>query len=120
MKVYLVSMLNAFVLMILGLWGYLGSDTPSLTALIPVVAGAFLLSLIQGLRYGSKSMAHISMVLTFLILIAMIMPLVGALDRGDSAAIYRIGFMMISCSVAVGFFVSKFIKLRKKRVKTHG
>ncbi len=120
MKLYLVSMMNAFVLMVLGLWGYLGTETPSITALIPVIAGAFLLSLIQGLRYGSKSMAQISMVLTFLILIAMVMPFIGAVRLNDSATIYRIGFMMVSCTVAIGFFIRRLIKVRKRKAKVKG
>ncbi|NEW82703.1 MAG: hypothetical protein GZ094_10100 [Mariniphaga sp.] len=120
MKVYLVSMMNAFILMVLGLWSFLGSENPSPISLIPIITGAFLLSLIRGLRYGSKPMAHISMVLTFLILIAMIVPFISALGHNDSAAAYRIGFMMVSCSIAIGFFVSKIIRVRKKRAKVNG
>jgi len=120
MKVYLVSMMNAFVLMIFGLWSFIGSETPSLPALIPIMTGAFLLSLIHGLRYGSKSAANISLVLTLLILIAMIVPFISALGLNDSAVSYRIGFMMVSCSIAIGFFLSKMIKIRKRRVKIKG
>src|SRR5660397_44823 len=86
MKIYLVSMMNAFVLMIFGLWSFIGSETPSLTALIPIMTVAFLLSLIHGLRYGSKPAANISMVLTSLILIAMMVPFIGAL--GHNAVSY--------------------------------
>ena len=120
MKVYLVSMMNAFILMTLGLWGYLGSETQSPIALLPVFAGALLISLIKGLRYGSKSMAHISIVVTFLILVAMVLPLISAIKNSDSATIYRIGFMSTSCAVTIGFFVSRFIKVRKKRLKIKG
>jgi len=120
MKVYLISMMNAFILMVLGLWSFLGSEIPSPIALIPVITGALLLSLIKGLRYGSNSMAHISMVVTVLILIAMIVPFISAIRLGDSATTYRIGFMMISCSVTIGFFVSRLIRIRKKRMKING
>lgn len=120
MKVYLVSMMNAFVLMVLGLWSFLGSEMPSPVALIPVFTGALLLSLIKGLRYGSKSMARISLVVTVLILISMIIPFISAIRLGDNATIYRIGFMMISCSVTTGFFVSRLIRIRKKRMKMNG
>jgi len=120
MKVYLVSMMNAFVLMVLGLWGFLGSEMPSPIALIPVFTGALLLSLIKGLRYGSKSMARISMVVTVLVLIAMVVPFISAIRLGDSATTYRIGFMMISNSITIGFFVSRLIRIRKKRMKIKG
>lgn len=118
MKVYLISMLNAFVLMTLGLWGYWGSETPSPTALIPVFAGALLLSLIKGVRYGSKSMAHFSVILTLLVFIGLIKPITGAITRTDSAAIYRVGIMMVSCAITMGFFVRSFIAVRKRRVKS--
>lgn len=120
MKVYLVSMMNAFILMVFGLWSFIGSETPSMIALIPIMTGAFLLSLIHGLRYGSKTATNISMVLTSVILFALIVPFISALGHADSAAIYRIGFMMVSCSIAIGFFVSKMIKVRKRRVKIKG
>ena len=117
MKVYLISMMNAFVLMTLGLWGYFGSETPSPTALIPVIAGALLLALVRGLRYGSKSMAHFSVILTLLVLIGLIKPLTGSITRADSASIYRVGIMMVSSAIAVGFFVRSFIKVRKEKAK---
>jgi hypothetical protein len=120
MKVYLVSMMNAFILMTLGLWAYLGSEAQSPITLLPVFAGALLLSLIRGIRYGSKSMAQISLVVTFLILVAMIIPLISAINHSDSASTYRIGFMSASCAITIGFFVSRFIKVRKRRFKIKG
>jgi len=120
MKVYLISMMNAFVLMIFGLWGYLGSDTPSTSALIPVITGALLITFIKGLRYGSKPMAHFSAVLTFLILVALILPLIISIESANSNAIYRIGFMMFSCAVTLGFFIQSFVRVRKKRMRIKG
>ena len=117
MKLYLISMMNAFVLMIFGLWGYLGAETPSPIALIPVFVGALLLSLIQKLRYGSKSYIRLSLIITFLILIALIKPLIDAFMVTDTNAIYRVGFMMGSSLITLGFFVRNIIKVRKKRVK---
>jgi len=113
----MISMMNAFVLMTLGLWGYLGSENPSPTALIPVFFGALLVSFVQKLRYGSKSYLRLSLILTVFILIALIKPLMGAFDRANSAAIYRIVFMMVSCAITAGSFVRKFIKLRNKKAK---
>ena len=117
MKVYVVSMLNAIVLILLGLWGYLGSQTPSPTALIPVFAGIILLSLIRGLKAGNRVIAHISVLLTFVLLIAFIKPLTGSIGRGDSAAMVRIVIMMISCAVSMVYFIRSFIAVRKARTK---
>lgn len=117
MKVYMISMINAFVLMIFGLWGYLGSETPSPTALIPVILGALLLSLTQKLRYGSKPMAHLSVIVTFVVLVGLIKPLTGSIERADSNAIYRVSVMIFSCAITVGFFIRSFILVRKRRKK---
>lgn len=116
----MISMINAFVLMTIGLWGYWGSETPSPTALIPVIVGALLLALVRGLRYGSKSIAHFSVILTLLVLIGLIKPLTGAITRADSAAIYRVGFMMATSAITIAFFVRSFIKVRKERAKVNG
>jgi len=118
MKVYMISMLNAFVLMVVGLWGYLGDEASTMLALIPVFTGALLLSLVHGVRYGSKSMALLSLILTSLILIAMIMPLISAVGHADSPSTYRIGFMMMSSSIATGYFIRNvFLKSKKKKSK---
>ena len=113
-------MMNAFVLMTVGLWGYLLSETPSLTSLIPVFTGALLLTFIEKLRYGSKSFLRLSLIITALILIALIKPLTDALSRSESGAIYRIGFMMVSSAITVGFFVRKYIKVNKKKANVNG
>lgn len=109
--------MNAFVLMVIGLWSFIGVETPSPIALIPVFTGALLLSFIKGLRYGSLPMTRLSMILTVLILIAMFIPFIDSMEHGDSATSYRIGFMIVSCAVTIGFFVSRFIKVKKRRMK---
>jgi len=117
MKVYVVSMLNAVVLILLGLWGYWGSQSPSPTALIPVFAGIILLSLIRGLKAGNRIIAHISVLLTFVLLIAFIKPLTGSIGRADNGAIVRIVIMMIACAVSMVYFIRSFIVVRKARTK---
>ena len=117
MKVYVVSMLNAIVLILLGLWGYAGSQTPSPTALIPVFAGIILLSLIRGLKAGNRVIAHISVLLTFVLLIAFIKPLTGSISRVDNGAIIRVVIMMISCAASMVYFIRSFIAVRKARTK---
>jgi len=120
MKVYLISMMNAFVLMTLGLGGYFGSENQTPAALIPVFGGALLLSLMKGVKSGNKSIAHISFIVTLLILIYLIKPLSDAIDLTDSGATTRIAAMMISSNMAVGYFVLSFIKVRKGSVKIKG
>lgn len=120
MKVYLISMMNSFVLMFLGIIGYIGSETLSPTALIPVFAGALLLSMIKGIKSGNRPIAHFSVILTFLILIALINPLTSAISSSDSGAIIRVVTMMISCAITLGYFIHSFFVVRKVKAKVKG
>jgi uncharacterized membrane protein len=115
MKPYLASLINAILLIILGLWGYFGSETPSNTALIPVFAGIILVFLNSGLKKENKTIAHIAVIITLLVLGGLIKPLMGAFDRGDSMAIARVVIMMFSTLVALISFIKSFIDARKNR-----
>ena len=115
MKPSLASLLNGLILVSLGLWGYFGSETHPITALIPVLIGMVLLFLNKGVRNENKVIAHIAVVLTFLILIGLIMPFLGAFSRSNNAAIIRVGIMLFSTIVAMFFFIKSFIKARKNR-----
>ena len=117
MKVYFVSMLNALVLIVFGLWGYLGSMTPSPTALIPVFAGILLLSFVKGVKDGNRIIAHLAVLITFGLIIAFVKPLTGAIGRGEDGAIIRIAVMMISGIVTMVYFIRSFIAIRKARME---
>jgi hypothetical protein len=117
MKVYQINIINALILILLGLWGYWGSETPSPTALIPVLGGALLLALFKGVKSGNKAVAHIAVILTLILLIGLLKPLTGALGRSDNVAIVRVAVMIISCSVAMVYFVRSFINVRRARKK---
>ncbi len=110
-----ISLVNAVILIAMGLWGYFGAADPSKTAFIPVVLGVVLLLLNPGLRKHNKLIAHIAVVITFLILIALIMPLKGAIGRSDNMAIYRVAAMMASCVLAMIVFVKSFIDARRNK-----
>jgi len=120
MKVYLISMMNAFVLMTLGLLGYFGSETLSPVTLIPVFVGALLLSLMKGVKSGNRSIASFSFILTLLGLVGLINPFGDAIALADNGAITRIAIMMISSLVALFYFVMSFFKVRKGSVKIKG
>jgi hypothetical protein len=117
MKAHTASLINALLLIILPLWGYLSSDTPSITALIPAFIGSALLAMNYGVKKENKVIAHIAVILTLLILFGLIKPLQGAIGRADGLAIGRIVVMIISTVVAMVFFVKSFIDAKKKRVQ---
>lgn len=115
MKAHVASLFNALVLIGLGLWGYFGSETPSNTALIPVVIGGILLLLNPGVRRENKMIAHIAVVLTVLILAGLVMPLKGSIGRGDTMGIIRVGVMLFTTVIAMIAFIRSFIAARKAR-----
>jgi hypothetical protein len=115
MKAYKVSLVNALVLMGLGIWAYVASDTPSVTALIPVFFGILILALNPGLKNEKKVPAHLVFMFTLLVTIGLIMPLTAAIGRDDMAALTRVVIMMLSSMVALIWFVKSFIDIRKAR-----
>ena len=115
MKAHIVSLIHAVALIGLGGYGYLSSDTPSVTALIPVVFGVLLLAMNNGVKKENKVIAHIAVLLTLLIIIGLIKPLTGAMGRGDSAAVARVTTMLVLGVLAMVSFVRSFIAARKAR-----
>jgi len=115
MKPAQANLINAIILIAMGLWGYLGAEDPSTTALIPVAFGLIFGISTPLFRKGNKVVVHIIVVLTFLLIIALFMPLKGAIDRADSLGIFRVGVMMASCVVAMVIYIKSFIDARKAR-----
>jgi len=114
-KPYIANLINSIALITLGLWGYFGSTTPSVTALIPVIFGALLLLSNFGVKKENKIIAHIAVTLTLLILFGLFKPLSGAIEKGNSIAIFRVMIMLITTIVALASFIMSFINARKAR-----
>ena len=115
MKAHIASLINAVLLIVFSLWGYFGSDSPSVTALIPTVTGAILLFCVPGVRKQNKTIAHVAVVVTLLIIIGLVKPLTAAFGRDDAGAIFRILVMLVSSIFALVFFIRSFIQARKDR-----
>ena len=113
MKTHMISFINALILIALGLWAYFGSDSASFTALIPVAVGVVLVLLNPALRKEKKLESHIVVALTFLVLLGLIKPLLGSLEREDTLAITRVLIMMASTVIALIYFIRSFIAARK-------
>ena len=117
MKPYIANLLNSIVLIVMGLWAYFSSESPSVTALIPVIFGGILLLSHPWMKKENKVAAHIVVGLTLLILVALIAkPLMSALDSGNNLAIFRIGLMILTSIIALITFVRSFINARKSKV----
>ena len=115
MKASTSSLLNAIILISMGLWGYFESESKAITALIPVIIGIILLLVNKGVKNENKALAHVAVLLTFLILLGLIKPLLGAFERENAYAIIRVLFMMISSLWAMISFIKSFISARKNK-----
>ena len=115
MKAHTASLLNALILIAFSAWAFLSSETGSLTILIPAIFGVALLACYPGVKSENKIVAHIALVLTLLILLALFMPLMNAISRGDPLAIVRVLTMLIATGIALVFFIKSFIDARRSR-----
>lgn len=115
MKASSSSLLNATILISMGLWGYFESESKAITALIPVIIGIILLLVNKGVKNENKVLAHVAVLLTFLILFGLVKPLLGAFERNNTYAIIRVSLMIISSLWAMISFIKSFISARKNR-----
>ena len=115
MKASTASLLNAIILISMGLWGYFESESKAITALIPVIIGVILLLVNKGVKNENKALAHVAVLLTFLILLGLIKPLMGAFERENAYAIIRVLLMIISSLWAMISFIKSFISARKNK-----
>ena len=109
------SLINAISLILIGGFGYLQSDTPSPTALIPVVVGGLLIAMNKGVKDENKIIAHIAVLLTLIMLLGLAMPLMGSVKRGDTQGTIRVIVMIFTTIGALFYFVKSFIDARKSR-----
>jgi len=117
MKASQANILNSLTLIVFGIWGaypYVLSGAGSATSLIPLLFGLLLLSLNNGMKKENKMIAHIVVLVTFVILVALIMPLKGAFERSDTMALIRVGIMLLTSLLAMITFIQSFIQARKK------
>ena len=115
MKAHTTSLVNAIALISMGSWGYIDSDSKGITALIPVIIGVILLLVNSGVKKENKIIAHIAVLLTFIVLLGLIMPLKGSIERDNSMGIVRVLIMLITSALALISFIRSFIQARKAR-----
>ena len=110
---HITSLVNAILLIVLGIWGYVVGG--SLTALIPVIFGVILLILNPGVKKEAMVPAHLAVLLTLIVTIALVKPLSAAWARSDGAAIFRTALMFSSSVLALICFIKSFRDVRRAR-----
>jgi len=113
MKPHVASAINAALMITLGFWGY--KESSSITAMIPVLLGVLLLPLNNGVRYESKVVSHVAVIITLLAVMGLGMALKGTIERGQTLPIARVAIMLVSAIVAMIVFIKSFIEAKKKR-----
>lgn len=113
MKAPIANLINAIVLIAISAWAYLGSDTPSFTALIPAGFGVCLLMCQPGVKRESKIITYIAVVLSVLVMLALLKPMSGAVGRGDVPVMMRVGVMMMAGLLAIIALLRNFIAAEK-------
>ena len=118
-----MNLINALTLILLGLWGYVDVSNYKLativsfehwTALITVLFGIILLLCNKGIQNSNKAIAHVAVVLTLLVLIALVgkrLPI--SIDQGG-VGLFRVLAMSLCSFIAFIAFIRSFIENRKK------
>lgn len=113
MKAPTANLINAATLIIMGLWGYFATSSP--TAFILVGFGAVLLLCHNGVVKENKVIAHVAVLLTFLLLIVLLgMRLPKAIDAGGMSLVRTIIPIITGILAMVGF-IGSFRAARKAR-----
>ena len=113
MNTVTAKLVNSISLISLGVWGYIDAQSP--TALIPVFFGFALFLCNKGLKKENKKIAHIAVLLTFIILIALAgMRLPKSLETGG-VGLYRVIIMVATSIIAMASFILSFIRARSKK-----
>jgi len=115
MNPYKANLVTAITLIVMSAWGYLASDNPSFTALIPAIFGIIFLALSGPFKKENKVAAHVIVLLTLLVFISLFKPLTGVLGREDSLGIMRVIIMMVVSFFALIIYIKSFIAARKAK-----
>lgn len=113
MKASQANLINSIVLVVSGLWGYFSTSSP--TAFILVAFGVALLLCTNGVKAENKVIAHIAVVLTLLVLLALLgMRLPKALASGGMSLVRTIAPILTGI-LAMYSFILSFRAARKAR-----
>lgn len=111
---YIVNTINAIILIIAGLIGYLGNAAHPPTALIAPAFGLLLLACTYHLRKHNRFVLNTVTALTLLMGVVAILRITPADFSWDTKNILLL-VIGLSCFVAVAFYVGTFIRERRLR-----
>lgn len=115
MPAHTASLINAATLIACSAWAYLAVSGVHWTPLIPGAVGLALLACYPGVKAENKVVAHIAVLLTVALLVALFMPLRSALQSGETGALIRSVAMVATTVLALVFFIKSFRDARRRR-----
>lgn len=119
MKAPIANLLNAFILIGAGLYGYFGitgaDGTSSVTALIPAAFGVIFLLMHKGLVNHNKIIAHVIVILTLMLLIMCFLRF-HTIEVWDAKK-YIFFACILSNLIALIAFIASFVSARKARMQ---
>ncbi len=116
MKPYIANLINGLVLIGFGLATYFLNETRPPTALIAPAFGLIFLLSTPMMKKENKVVAHIVVLLTLLIIIALAgKPLIRNIEEGNTINIVLIGGMILTSIFSMVTFIKSFIDARKAR-----
>ncbi len=113
MNAHKATILNGVTLVLMSLWAYFATQSPSV--FVSTAFGAAFLLLAPGIKRESSLIAHIAVVLVVVYILALFNPLRGTIERGNVAGTIRVGLMMLTSVVALVYYVKSFIDARRAR-----
>jgi len=114
MRPHQINLINAVVLLAIGLWGYLHPDAQRSSALIPVAFGALFLTTTPMVRSGNLVVSFLVSSLTLLLVLALGASLVEALQYHETGSIFRLSVMSLSSVLAVGIYFKAYLDQRAR------
>ncbi len=113
MNAHKATILNGITLVLMSVWSYFATQSPSV--FVSTAFGVVFLLLAPGIKRESSLIAHIAVVLVVVYILALFNPLRGTIERGNVAGTIRVGLMMLTSVVALVYYVKSFIDARRAR-----
>lgn len=114
MKPLRAIIINAVVLILLGLWGYLRSPYDRSVELVPVVFGFLFLAAAIPIRLENRIVEFMLRVLLTLLLVTLILSLITAIESSHIANMARLTLMTLATLYTWGIYM---FALRKRLIE---
>ncbi len=118
MKSQTAALINSIVLILIGIWGFIANDYAIHTLIVPLSAGIILLIFSRFLQIDKPNVLLLVSFLTFILMLAFIVPFQRNAEQSDVMGMLRIGIEMMASAMALIVYLRNFVQLKMNH-KTH-